>query len=290
MKAKYRIRNWSQYNKSLIQRGSLTVWLSEDAVKKWLALRGNGKKGRPELYSDDAILTALMIRFVFHLPLRALQGFLTSLIMLLSAGLPVPSYTQICRRAKTLGQELKKLSRRNITDIVIDSTGLKVYGEGEWKVRQHGFSKRRTWKKVHLAVCPDSHEILLEVLTDNKVADCTVYPKFLEALPKSVKRTFGDGAYDTEGCYGANLKHGSTSIIPPDRNAVFRKEASPAMEARNNNLLEIMGLGGDDRARKLWKKLYSIKMIFLLEGISWRLKFTAGEAGRVEKHGRCSRS
>jgi hypothetical protein len=290
MKAKYRIRNWSLYNKSLIQRGSLTVWLSEDAVKKWLALRGNGKKGRPELYSDDAILTALMIRFVFHLPLRALQGFLTSLIMLLSAGLPVPSYTQICRRAKTLGQELKKLSRRNITDIVIDSTGLKVYGEGEWKVRQHGFSKRRTWKKVHLAVCPDSHEILLEVLTDNKVADCTVYPKFLEALPKSVKRTFGDGAYDTEGCYGANLKHGSTSIIPPDRNAVFRKEASPAMEARNNNLLEIMGLGGDDRARKLWKKLYSIKMIFLLEGISWRLKFTAGEAGRVEKHGRCSRS
>ena len=283
MKAKYRIRNWNQYNKSLIQRGSLTVWLSEDAVKKWFASREIGKKGRPELYSDDAILAALMIRFVFHLPLRALQGFLTSLIMLLSAGVPVPSYTQICRRAKGLGQELKKLSRRNISDIVIDSTGLKVYGEGEWKVRQHGVSKRRTWRKVHLAVCPDSHEILLEMLTDNKVADCTVYPKFLEALPKSVKRTFGDGAYDTEGCYGASLKHGSTAIIPPDRNAVFRKEASPAMEIRNNNLLEIIGLGGNDKARKLWKSLKQYHRRSLAETAMFRFKRIFGGDLRSRK-------
>ena len=138
MKAKYRIRNWNEYNKSLIQRGSITIWLSEDAVKKWLAPRKVGKKGRPELFSDDAILAALMIRFVFHLSLRALQGFLTSLIVLLSAELPVPYYTQICRRAKALGQELKKLSRKNISDIVIDSTGLKVYGEG-------GMESKATW-------------------------------------------------------------------------------------------------------------------------------------------------
>jgi len=84
MKAKYRIRNWNDYNKSLIQRGSLTVWFSKDAMKKWIAPR-IGKRGRPTLFSDDAILTALMIRAVFHLPLRALQGFLTSLIMMLSA-------------------------------------------------------------------------------------------------------------------------------------------------------------------------------------------------------------
>ena len=122
MKAKYRIRNWNEYNRSLIQRGSLTVWLSEDAVKKWIAPRKIGKKGRPELFSDDAILTALMIRFVFHLPLRALQGFLTSLVLMLAVGLPVPSYSQICRRAKSLGQELKRLSLKNISDIVIDST------------------------------------------------------------------------------------------------------------------------------------------------------------------------
>jgi len=96
-----------------------------------------------------------------------------------------------------LGQELKKLSRKNVTNIVIDSTGLKVYGEGEWKVRQHGISKRRIWRKLHLAVCPDSHEIIFEILTENNVADCDVYPKLLEVMPKSVKRTYGDGAYET---------------------------------------------------------------------------------------------
>lgn len=215
MKAKYRIRNWNEYNKSLIQRGSLTVWFSEDAIKKWTAPKEIGKRGRPKLYSNDAILTSLIIRSVFHLPLRALQGFLASLVMMLSTGLPIPSYTQICRRAKLLGQELTKLSRRNITDVVIDSTGLKVYGEGEWKVRQHGFSKRRTWRKLHLAVCPDSNEIIFEMLTENKVADCEVYPKFLEAMPKCVKRTYGDGAYDKEQCYAANVNHGAIPIIRP---------------------------------------------------------------------------
>jgi Transposase DDE domain len=272
MKARYRIRNWNEYNKSLIQRGSLTVWFSEDAIKKWLAPKGAGKRGRPELFSDDAILTAIMIRFVFHLPLRALQGFLASLVMMLAVALPIPCYTQICRRAKSLGKELKKLSRKNIRDIVIDSTGLKVYGEGEWKVRQHGYSKRRTWKKVHLAVCPDSHEIVLEILTDNKVADCEVYPEFLDALPKSVKRTFGDGAYDAKACYEANMKHGSTPIIPPDRNAVFQKAAPAYMETRNNNLLEIMGLGGDDGARKLWKKLKEYHRRSLAETAMFRFK------------------
>jgi len=190
MKAKYRIRNWNDYNKSLIQRGSITVWFSEDYIKKWTAPKEIGKKGGPKLYSgqscpsgqemyksgrglypshlnfektpplregspnaskrreDDAIVTALIIRSVFHLPLRALEGFLSSLVMILSVGLPIPSYTQICRRAKLLGQELKKLSRKNVTNIVIDSTGLKVYGEGEWKVRQHGISKKANMEKA----------------------------------------------------------------------------------------------------------------------------------------------
>ncbi|MFQ5753695.1 MAG: IS5 family transposase, partial [bacterium] len=276
MKAKYRIRNWNDYNKSLIQRGSMTVWFSEDAIKKWPAQKEFGK-GRPKLYSDDAILTALIIRSVFHLPLRALQGFLTSLVIILSVGLPIPSYTQICRRAKLPGQELKKLSRKNITNIVIDSTGLKVYGEGEWKVRQHGYSKRRTWRKLHLAICPDSNEIIFELLTKNKVADCEVYPKLLEEMLRSVKYTYGDGAYDTERCYAANVKHGSIPIIPPNRNAVFRENASPSWEMRNISLLEISGLGGGDDARKLWKKLKGYHRRSLAETAMFRFKRLFGD-------------
>lgn len=295
MKAKYRIRNGNDYNKSLIQRGSITVWFSEDAIKKWTAPKEIGKKGRPKLYSDDAILTALIIRSVFHLPLRALEGFLTSLVMILSVGLSIPSYTQICRRAKLMGQELKKLSRKNVTSIVIDSTGLKVYGEGEWKVRQHGISKRRTWRKLHLAVCPDSHEIFFEILTENNVADCEVYPKLLEVMPKSVKHTYGDGAYDTERCYTANVKHGSIPVIPPNRNAVFRENVSPSWEIRNISLLEISGLGGDNDARKLWKKLKGYHRRSLAETAMFRFKQFFGnnlrsrtlETQRAESRAKC---
>lgn len=275
-KAKYRVRNWRDYNKSLIQRGSINVWFSDDAIKHWLAEKEEGKKGHPVIYSDTAILTAVMIRSVFHMPLRALQGFLTSLVSLMNIELPIPDYTRICRRAKSLGQELEKLSRRSVTDLVIDSTGLKVYGEGEWKVRQHGHCKRRTWRKIHLAVCPDSHEIIFEILTENSVGDCEVYPTFMEAAPKTVDRTYGDGAYDTEGCYKASDEHGSELITPPQRNAVFRKDAPEHLKPRNKAYLEILGLGGNEDARKLWKKLKGYHLRSLAETAMFRFKTLFG--------------
>jgi len=269
VKGRYKICNWREYNKSLIQRGSITVWFSHDAIQKWLAFREKHKKGHPEIYSDDAIMTALIIRSVFHLPLRALQGFMTSLVSIMRLMLPIPYYTQICRRAKSLGQKLSRLYKGTVTDLVIDSTGLKVYGEGEWKVRQHGYSKRRTWRKLHLAICPDSNEIIFELLTENNVADCEIYPEFLEISPDTIERTYGDGAYDTEGCYLANAKHGSSPIIPPGRNAVFNKNNQ---EARNCAVLEILGLGGDEEARELWKKLKGYHRRSLGETAMFRFK------------------
>jgi len=139
------------------------------------------------------------------------QGFLSSLVMFMGLCLYTPGYSQICRRAQLLGKDLKRLTKRKITDLVIDSTGLKVYGEGEWKVRQHGYSKRRTWRKLHLAICPDSHEILFVKLTDNKTPDHKIYPQFLETTPKTVKRTYADGAYDRESCYRAIISNYSSA-------------------------------------------------------------------------------
>ncbi len=294
-KGKYYIRNWKEYNKSLIKRGSITIWFSEDAIEKWIAKKEKGKQGHPIIYSNDAILTALMIRAVFHLPLRSLQGFLASLVMLMRIALPIPCYTQICRRAKSLGRELNKFSKKNVTDLVIDSTGLKVYGEGEWKVRRHGYSKRRTWRKMHLAVCPDSNEIIFEILTENNVSDSDIYPKFLEACPKTVERTYGDGAYDTESCYQASANHGSIPIIPPQRNAIFHKNAPQHMERRNNSVLEILGLGGDEEARKLWKKLKGYHRRSLGETAMFRFKQLFGnnlrsrniETQRAETRAKC---
>jgi len=147
-----------------------------------------------------------------------------------------------------------------------------VYGEGEWKVRQHGYCKRRTWRKVHLAVCPDSNEIIFEILTENSVGDCEVYPDFLEVAPETVERCYGDGAYDTEGCYKASSKHGSKLITPPQRNAAYRQNAPALMEDRNKAYLEVLGLGGDEEARKLWKMLKGYHRRSLAETAMFRFK------------------
>ncbi len=165
-----------------------------------------GKKGRPKTYSGDAILLSLVLRSIYHLPLRALEGFITSIFQLMQSTLPVPCYTQICRRATHLGKSLAKLSDKTPTDIVFDSTGVKVYGEGEWKVRQHGKGKRRTWRKVHLAICPKSHEIIMSELTESIETDGKVCEKMITHLPESVKQVLADGAYDQGPVYQALQK------------------------------------------------------------------------------------
>lgn len=252
---KYRIRNWAEYNKALVNRGSLTIWFSDDSIGGWLAKQSN-QKGRPRIYSDEAILCALIVKAVYRLPFRALRGFICSLLQLLGHNLPVPCYTRICRRAAELGQRIEKLRTRKPTDIVFDSSGLKVYGEGEWKVRQHGKSKRRTWRKIHLALCPDSHEIILSYLSENNEADCEVIPKMKDHLPRSVKRSYGDGAYDKELCYREFHRAGIKPIIPPQRGAVLHDLLKdPWMKDRNDAIRAITGLGNDDDARKIWKKL-----------------------------------
>jgi len=254
-KTKYRIRNWAEYNRALINRGSLTIWF-EDSPEKWLATKQIGKLGRPRTYSDEAILCALMIRAVFHLPLRALRGFLLWTFSAMQLDLSVPCYTRICRRAANLGQELKNLTKSCPTDIVFDSTGVKVYGEGEWKVRQHGKGKRRTWRKVHLGVCPDSHEIVLSELTESKQTDGKTGKKMARKIPKSVRVAFGDGAYDQGPFYQKLHEQGIQAIIPPRRGGRLQDlNRKPWFRDRNDAIRALAGLGNDDEARKLWKIL-----------------------------------
>lgn len=219
-KTKYQIRNWSEYNKALVNRGSLTIWFSQESIEKWNE-KPSAKRGRPRVYSDEAILCVLMIKAVYKLPFRALRGLMLSMIGLLGLCLKIPCYTRICRRAAELGQEIKRFGNKRITDIVFDSSGLKVYGEGEWKVKKHGKSKRRTWRKLHLAVCPNSHSIAVSYLGENNEADCEVAPKMTQHLPPSVKRGYGDGAYDTESVRASFHAFGIDPIVPPKRGAIL---------------------------------------------------------------------
>lgn len=280
-KLTYRVKNWKEYNTALIQRGNISVWFSDDVIRKWIAPK-KSKKGRPRVYSDDAILCTLVLRAVFNLPLRALQGFLGSLVSLLKLSLPIPCYTQICRRAKFLGQRIKRLcKKRKITDIVVDSSGLKVFGEGEWKVRQHGSSKRRTWRKVHLAICPDSHEIVLSVVTENSKSDGETFVEMAKHLPSTIERAYLDGAYDKEGCYQKLYEKQIDPIVPPQRGAILHHEAW--MKSRNDSIQEIMGLGGDDGGRKLWKKLKGYHLRSLVETSFYRFKTLFGAKLRSRK-------
>ena len=152
-KPAYRIRNWKQYNDALVRRGSLTLWVDQDDAPRRGDIRGRPSGGPSSEYSDLAIECLLTLRAVYHLTLRATEGFARSLFELMGVDLPVPDYTTLCRRAATVRITLPKKADGPL-HLVLDSTGLKVYGEGEWKVRQHGYSKRRTWLKLHLAVDP----------------------------------------------------------------------------------------------------------------------------------------
>ena len=169
--------NWKSYNKSLVNRGRVTFWFSEDAISSWYA-SPTGKPGAQPRYSDIAIETLSVLRFKFGLKLRCTQGFSQSLVDLLGLDIEIPNYTTLCRRLEKISPRLKKMIESgNPIHVVIDSTGPKVYGEGEWKVRQHGYSKRRTWKKLHLAVDESNSQILAVVFweaiskKDNKLSN-----------------------------------------------------------------------------------------------------------------------
>jgi len=274
---KYRIRNWSEYNRALVNRGSLTIWFSKESIEKWNA-KPSSTRGRPRVYSDEAILCALMIKAVYKLPFRALRGLLLSVIGMLGLCLKVPCYTRICRRAAELGQEIQRFGNKRVTDIVIDSSGLKVYGEGEWKVKKHGKSKHRTWRKLHLAVCPDSHDIVISYLGENSEGDCEAAPKMTSCLPRSVKRAYGDGAYDTESVRADFHTHGIDPIIPPKRGAILHDlENEPWMRGRNDAIRAIVGLGDDDEAKKIWKILTGYHRRYLGETAFYRWKTLYGD-------------
>jgi len=214
-KPRYRVTNWPDYNRALVARGSVTLWLSDEVARGWRARGGKGC-----VYSDVAIRCGLSLRAVFGLTLRQAQGFLTSLANQLLPGLPVPHYSTLCRRAA--GLDIPASPRRpGPVHLVIDSTGLKVFGEGEWKVRQHGFSKRRLWRKLHLGVDEATGMILTHKLTLSNVHDGPVLLKLLDQIEGPLEQVSADKAYDSFGCHKAILAKGARPVIPPRKGAAI---------------------------------------------------------------------
>ena len=230
MSAPYRIRNWSTYNTALVRRGDLTVWLGDDAVEAW-RYGGPSQHGGQFLYSDLAVETCLTLRTVYGLALRQTQGFVRSLLRVMSIELPVPDYSTLSRRAAGLDIVLAKATSGDEAGprhIVIDSTGLKVYGEREWKRRTHGASKRRTWRKLHLSVDEKTGEITAAELTDNATDDASQVAPLLDETGGQVEIVGGDGAYDKWKAYRAIAAADAEPVIPPQRNAKVKRHGNTA--------------------------------------------------------------
>ena len=224
---RYKVRNWPEYNRALIRRGQLTLWFDEAAVTGWQDVVHGGGRGRPKCYADTAIEYALVLKCVFHLSLRATQGFLESIAKMMHLYLQIPNYSTVCRRQKSLAVHLPLRMVKDARHIVIDSTGLKVYGAGEWHVRKHRTTRRRVWRKRHLGVDETSKEVVAVELTPNSVHDGEMLPNLLVMVPDRIDQVSGDRAYDTEVCYRSILDRGADPTILPRRNATLSKGADP---------------------------------------------------------------
>lgn len=272
------IRNWKQYNQSLVNRGSITFWFNDEAIAKWYSAERTEKPGRPDIYSDDTIRCALIIKVVFHVALRQLQGLITSLIKMLGVDVVCPHYSAISRRAKDLDIPMRKfLKRGEHLNVIFDSTGIKVFGEGEWKVRKHGYSKRRTWRKVHVGICADSGQVIVSAVTSNDVSDDIAMIYMMDALNGiRLGDVLGDGAYDTIDCREAIHDRCGRQVIPPKRTArVQRKDPIPCLLSRDKAINRINELGVNGRAQ--WKKEISYHRRSLAETFMFRYKTIMGD-------------
>ncbi len=247
-KQKFKITNWPTYNKALRQRGSLTVWLDESAIAAWTDSSSPEGRGRPLYYTDMAVTTVLMIKRVFNLSLRALQGFLDSVFTLMSLPLRCPDYSLVSRRAKTVSISIKTPTRGEISHLVIDSTGLKVFGEGEWKVRQHGADRRRVWRKLHLAADSATHEIICADLSLSGTTDAQALPGLINQTHRKIREVSADGAYDARYCHDALLRKKIRPLIPPRSGAKYWPDK---YYERNHAVANQRLSGSNDIAKRL---------------------------------------
>jgi IS5 family transposase len=263
-------RSWSEVNRSLVKQGSIIFWIQDKALKGWVAEK-TGSRGRPQVYSRHAILALLIVRAVFGCPFRQLQGLMTDILLLMGLTLPCPDYTTICRRASSVRVPFKRRSKGPLT-LVLDSTGLKVFGEGEWRMEKHGPSRRRGWKKLHIGMCAETGEILVSLLTDKEVSDSHGALDMLDAVAGDLVEVIGDGAYDTYDVRRAIHTKGAKGTIPP-RQGARKSRGDPALADRDRAIHRIRD---QKRGKRRWKQEEGYHRRSLFETAMHRFKAHLG--------------
>ena len=264
--ARYRTTNWPEYNAALRRRGSLLVWL--DREMEWTAPK-LGRPGRPQTFSDAAIQFCLSIKVLFGLALRQAIGMVESLLKLAGLDWPVPDYSTLCRRQRTVTIQIPFRRSDGNLNLLVDSTGVKMRGDGEWQVRKHGPSRRRQWRKVHLAMDVATGDIRGVEFTSSREGDSPVLPSLLAQIPtdQPIGTVTADGAYDTRMCHSAIAERGASAVIPIRKNGRAWKDDGPAAKARNETLRASRHFG-----RALWKRLTGYHARSRVEAQMRRLK------------------
>src|SRR3954471_2278502 len=257
-----KVTNWREYDESLRRRGSLTVWFSDEAVAAWEAERRTSRDGQPE-YSDLAVLTALTFKAVFWLAYRQTEGLIGSVIGLLGLDLAVPDHTTLCRRAETLEVPRPKPRGAGAGDaggggggaeplhLLVDSTGLKLIGAGEWLVEKHGAKRRRSWRKMHLGVDADTGRIVAATLTDRDEDDAAQLGPLLDQVAEPVASVTADGAFDQDRVYAdVAERHPDADVIVPPRSTAVPSATAETVPTQRDRHLRLIA----EKGRMGWQK------------------------------------
>lgn len=273
-KPSYKVTNWKAYNASLVRRGDITLWFDEEAIESWQHANDEVRRGRPFTYSDSAIETLLTLRELFRLPYRQTEGLGQALMKLFNVDVPIPSFTLLAKRAKKLRIDLDISHLRGPIDVVVDSTGLKIMGEGEWRSAAYQTPKRRSWRKLHLFINPETQEVVAEALTSRSTVDAQPVGELLDQVKEPVGKLYGDGAYDRWNVYGELDRRDIDPVIPPRRGAVIRQHGNSNAKPlpRDEAIRHIRRRGRDG-----WKEEVGYHRRSLVETTMWRMKQAFGD-------------
>lgn len=224
------------------------LWIDRDM--QWVNIVGNGKRGRDVVFSDAAIQFCLMLKALYNLPLRQASGMVQSMLKLAGLDWQAPTYSTLCRRQSSLRVNIPYRRSESAVHLLVDSTGLKILGEGEWKRKKHGAEYRRRWRKVHLAIDAQTLEVRAVGVTSSNVGGAPMLEDLLRQIPcdEPIASVSTDGAYDTKGCHAAIALRGAQAIIPTRRNGKPWRDGPLGACVRNEILRATQRLG-----RTVWR-------------------------------------
>ena len=274
--SKFKIKNWKAYEASLIQRGSIHFWIHDKAIEEWTLRTDTKKPGRPQDYSDLAIQTCLSLRLIYKLALRQTEGFVNSLLLLMNLDLKSPDHTTLSRRLeilKVLREKLKNVPKDDPIHVLVDSTGLKIYGVGEWEEAKHGQGKRKGWMKLHLGIDESSREIKASTMTDHVTSDSSQVMPLLKQIECEIGDVKADGAYDRDSVLQIIKTIGiqGKGIFPPRSDAILSENWKEEPTQRDLNILRIYTDG-----KEIWEYASGYSKRNLVENAMFRYKNNIG--------------